>query len=199
MGFRFLLVVPLLLLSSLPRAWGDEVEEQIRQGAKVYASGQYTDAIQQLQFAIAQIQEKLNAGYLALLPEPLAGWQADPPEAQTTVALVGGGTQVSRHYHRDDGQEVTLELTIDSPLLQSLNLTLANPALLSSDPTAKLYQLDGAFRGILHREEGALVIDLAIGSRVMIKATGQNLKDIKPLEAYLKALDPQKVIAKVDN
>ncbi|CAK0744052.1 exported hypothetical protein [Gammaproteobacteria bacterium] len=90
MKFR-LVLAPVLALASSGGVWADDIADQIERGLKAYSAQSYADAIQELQFAVSQIQEKLNTGYLALMPEPLPGWQADPPEGQTAVALMGGG------------------------------------------------------------------------------------------------------------
>ncbi|CAK0777745.1 conserved exported hypothetical protein [Gammaproteobacteria bacterium] len=191
MKFRPMLAVVLALFVSAG-TWADDIADQIGRGLRAYNAAGYADAIQELQFAVAQIQEKLNAGYLALMPEPLSGWQADPAEAQTAVALMGGGTHISRHYHNDSAQEVTLEIAINSPLIQNLNLMLSNTAVFSSDRSIKPYRFD-VYRGVLRKEGTTREISVLVGNRVMVKATGQDLKDEKPLEAYLKTMDLKKV------
>ncbi|CAK0744058.1 hypothetical protein CCP3SC15_120007 [Gammaproteobacteria bacterium] len=87
---------------------------------------------------------------------------------------------------------MTLELAIDSPLIQSLNLMLSNTAVFTSDRSIKPYRFD-VYRGALRKEGATREVSLLVGNRVMVKATGQNLKDEKLLDTYLKAMDLKKV------
>ncbi|CAK0745958.1 conserved exported hypothetical protein [Gammaproteobacteria bacterium] len=191
------LLTAVVVCASAVGALADDITDQIERGLKAYGAQGYTKAIQELQFALAQIQEKLNTGYLALMPDPLPGWRADPPEAQTAAVLMGGGTQVSRHYHNENGQEITLEITIDSPLVQTLNLMLSNDSVFASDPTIKSYRFD-TYHGVLRKEGATREISLLVGKRVTVKATCQDIKDEKHLESYLKAMDLKKIITIVD-
>jgi len=190
------MLLTVLALVTSAGAWADDIADQIDRGLKAYRSESYANAIQELQFAASQIQEKLNTGYLALMPEPLLGWRADPAEAQTAAALMGGGTHISRHYHNESAQEVTLEIAIDSPLIQNLNLVLSNTAVFTSDRSIKPYRFD-IYRGALRKEGTTREISVLVGNRVMVKATGQDLKDEKPLEIYLKTMDLKKIVTTV--
>jgi len=175
----------------------DEITEQLERSLKAYKEQSYSSALRELQFAVAQIQEKLNTSYLALLPEPLPGWQADQPESQTAVALMGGGTHISRHYHYDPDQEIVLEIIIDSPLIQMLTLTMSNIPVLTTDQSIKPYRFD-IYRGTVRKEGNTREISLLVANQVMVKAAGQNLKEEKFLESYLRAMEIKKIAALVE-
>jgi hypothetical protein len=179
-------------------AWADEIDEQIQRGQKAYTDKNYREAIRELQFAISEVQEKLNAQYLTLLPEPLPGWQADAAEAQTMpVALMGGGIQVSRHYRKAEGaEEVTIELLGDTPMLQALSVIMTNPPMIASEPGFHPFR-HGEYRGIVKhdREDQSVELSLMVANRVLVKLSGQHIGDEKPLDAYLKAIDFKKIEA----
>lgn len=202
-----------LVAAPMACALADDIDEQVQRGLKAYADKNYRGAIHELQFAISQIQEKLNAQYVTLLPEPLAGWQADNAEAQTTpAALFGGGTTLSRHYHKAGGeqargeqargeqtggeQQVNIEILADSPMIQALSMFIMNPAMMTSEPGTRPYHYQ-QYKGILKHEKDKKggEINLIVANRILVKVTGENLPDDKPLEDYLKAIDFKKMEA----
>ncbi|QIK37473.1 hypothetical protein GWK36_05195 [Caldichromatium japonicum] len=181
----------LLALAALARAQGDEVLDQIETARKSYEAGQYRPAIDALNFAIAKIQEQMAAHLARLLPEPLPGWKADAPEAQTGgLATMIAGTSLSRRYWRDDGANVVLNILADSPLLSMLTAALSMPLIMQSNPNMKPYAFRGQ-RGLLEHAPGSqdYTLTLLIGGRLVIEAKGQGLTDPKPLDAYLERLD----------
>lgn len=189
---RYIQWVSAIALSVNIAVKAEDITEQIERALKAYHEHSYARSLRELQFATAQIQEKLNNSYLALMPEPLAGWQADQPEAQTAVALMGGGTHISRHYHFDQAQEITLEIIIDSPLIQMLTLTMSNIPVLTTDQSMKPYRFE-IYRGTVNKESNTREISLLVDNQIMVKATGQNLKEEKTLESYLRAMDLKKI------
>ena len=193
MNKRF--VKSLLLTASLaaaPVLFADEVIEQIDLGVQAYKGGELRQAVQELQYAVAQIQEVLNAQYTKLMPEPLAGWMADEPEAQSAgVAVMGGGTQVSRQYRKEDTREsVKIQLMADSPFLQAMSMMLSNPMMIQSDPSTKLYRL-GKYRGMIKHQKGSKrwEISLMVANRILVQVFGDGLDSKVPAETYLEALD----------
>lgn len=197
-----------LVAAPMVCALADDIDEQVQRGLKAYAEKNYRGAIHELQFAISQIQEKLNAQYVTLLPEPLAGWQADNAEAQTTpAALFGGGTTISRRYHKAGGnqarveqtgvdQQVNIEILADSPMMQALSMFIMNPAMMTSEPGTRPYHYQ-QYKGIIKHEKDKKggEINLIVANRILVKVTGENLPDDKPLEDYLKAIDFKKMEA----
>ena len=185
-----LLAAALLSLAPPVSLRADAVGDQIQAAAQAYEAGEFRKAIQTLQFATAAIREKINQSLLQLLPEPLAGWEAEAPEATasggiTTMIL---GTHLSRRYYRD-GAAVEISITADSPLLSMMSMMLSNPIFLQSDPDTQLYTWQG-YPGLRKRvrESKSWEISLLLKNRILIQVSGTNA-DQKTLEAYLKALD----------
>ncbi len=172
-------------------ALADEVTDQLNTARKAYESGELRSAVQTLQFAVASIQEKINLSLLELLPEPLEGWNADEPQAQSGgMAAMIAGTNLSRRYYRDDGAEVDISITADSPLLSMMTMMLSNPMLMQTDPGTRVYT-HGGQRGMIKHEKDSDVweISLMVGGKIMIQVTGRGIKDQQDVEAYLEAID----------
>ena len=179
-----------LSLSAGPLA-ADEVTDQLETAKKAYESGELKSAVEALNFAVAKIQEQMTGKLLTLLPEPLAGWQADPPAAQSGgMAAMITGTALSRRYFREDGAEVTLNLMADSPLLPMLTMALSMPFMMQANDGMKTYQLKG-HRGTIEHKEGTseYEISLLVGSRLLVQGSGKGIADQKLLEQYLETLD----------
>jgi hypothetical protein len=193
MGNRHTRALLLLLLSALSTGLlADEVTDQIGQGLEAYKAGDLRQAMEDLKYAIAQVQERLNTGYVELLPRPLPGWQADTAEAQSAgMAMMGGGTQFSRTYRSPPtGESVTVRMTADSPMLQAMGMMLSNPMVIGSQPGTKLYR-HGRHRGTLKHEpeENSWEISLMVGSRLLVQVEGKGMKSQEPVETYLKTID----------
>jgi hypothetical protein len=180
----------LLALPALGQA--DDIEEQIQRGVKAYQDGQHREAIQELQFAISQLQELLNKEYLTLLPAPPAGWEAEDSEAQTMpAAILGGGTSISRSYRRGE-ERMEITMMADSPLLASLSMMLSNPAMLAAGGNVRPYRYE-SYRGIIEKQDNGAEISLLVANRVLVKLSGDNIEGEKTLEGFLKAMDFRKI------
>ncbi len=186
------IVLATALLSIMPLLHADEITDQIEMARQAYESGELRQAKDELQYAIAQIQERLDNQYVQLMPEPLPGWVGDPAQSQTAgMAMMGGGTQLSRTYRNNaTGELVELSLVADSPFLQAMSMMLSNPMMMRSEPGTKLYRL-GKHRGMIKNAPGSdrWEISLMLANRILVQVQGDGLKDQAPAEAYLKALD----------
>jgi len=185
-----LLAAAALLSVSVPTV-ADEVTDQIGVAQQAYEAGNLGQAVDELQYAVAQIQEKLKADYVKLLPEPLAGWTADEAVAQSGgMAALAGGSMMSRDYRKDSGESVSLQIMSGGAMTQAFQMMLSNPMFMQMDPSAKMYRLKGN-RGLLKHESGtkSWEISLMLRNGTMIQASGEGLADKGPVEAYLKAID----------
>lgn len=193
---RFAALLLTTLLSAAPVLPADEIIDQIDVGKKAYEDGELRQAKQELEYAVAQIQELLDNEYIKLMPEPLKGWSAEQAQAQTAgMAMMGGGTQISRRYYNNDsGESVELRVMADSPFLQAMTMMMSNPMMMRSEPGTKMYRL-GKNRGMIKNQPGSdrWEINLMVANRVLVQSEGNDLKDKKPVEAYLKALDLEAV------
>lgn len=176
-------------------ARADDITDQLEAARKAYEAGDLRSAAQTLQFTAAAIQEKINLSLLDLLPAPLEGWAADEPEAQSGgMAAMIAGTTLTRRYHREDGAEVEVTITADSPLLSMMTMMFTNPMLLQSNPGTRVYTHAG-HRGTVQHEPDSKrwEINLMLGGNVLIQVVGSNVEGREVVEQYLKALDLQAV------
>jgi hypothetical protein len=159
----------------------DPITDQIDAAKRSYEAGDERVAIQALEFAAAQIRDKLKKQQLDLLPAPPPGWTADEPATDAGgIAAMFTGTTLTRTYHREDGASVNITITADSPLLSILT------TLMQANPSATPYTR-GGYRGVLEETEGSTRILLLIGSRIQVQLTGSGV-DQQTLEAYLDAI-----------
>jgi hypothetical protein len=179
----------ILTLSTAANA--DMVTDQMDAARKAYDAGDLRTAVDSLNFAVASIKELESARLLKLLPEPLAGWQADPAEsANAGIASMIAGINLKRRYFRPDGAEVTLSVMADSPLMPMVTMFLSSPFMLQADPGTKPYTLKGQ-RGITKHDPKSdeYETSLIIGNRLLIQGKGSGLTDGPAVQQYMEALD----------
>jgi hypothetical protein len=171
-------------------AQADEITDQLDAARGAYESGDLRGAVDTLNFTVAAIQEKINQSLLKLLPEPIAGWQADPAQSEGGgLASMITGTTLSRRYFRDDGGEVTLRLMANSPMLPMLTMFLSSPFMMQADPATKPFSVKGQ-RGMIKQEgDGGIEATLMIGNTILVQAQGYGSADQQAITAFLEALD----------
>jgi len=184
------------LLTTLTPLMADEITEQINEGIKAYNEKDYKGAIDELKYALAQIEELKSSENSKLLPKALEGWkfketQGDGVGAAMAMFGGGGGSSMSGQYLKEE-ERIDIEITANSPMMAMMNMAISNPAMISSDPSMKLYRYK-RIKGVKKTEEGSVEITLLLTSQLMIKMTGKNLKDEKILKKYLDEMDMKKI------
>ncbi len=188
---RYAPLAALALTLLIPAARADEVTDQLDTARKSYEAGDLRSAVQALNFATAKIQEAISDRLLKLLPEPLAGWEAEPAQSEAGgIAAMVAGTVLSRTYRRPDGAEVEVRLMADSPMMAMMGMMMQTPFLMQSSKEMRVYTNRGN-QGMIQHAEGsdAWEISLMVGNRIMVQVKGNGLKDQKPVEDYLNAVD----------
>jgi hypothetical protein len=179
-----------LLLAGATAA-ADPVTDQIDAARNAYREGDYRIAVQALQFAAAQIEERLAEKRASLLPEPLQGWRAETADS-SSGGLFGllTGASVSRSYQQETGSaRVTITVTADSPLHAMFNMLMSTPMLMQAEPGTRAYSF-GSYRGILRQNTaGDIQLSLMLGTRILLQIDGADGASKDILEAYLKAMD----------
>lgn len=168
----------------------DEITDQINTARADYERGELQSSIQGLQFAIAAIQERVNASLFKLLPVPLAGWTADEPEVISGgMATMIVGTQLSRKYHRTEAANLEIRMIANSPFMPMMTMMFTNPMLLQSEPNTRIYTHAGR-RGIIKEEPAAKHWEISLmgEGNLLIQVEGAGI-DKADAEAYLKAID----------
>ena len=181
------------LLTTLAAAVGaDDIEDQIRQGLEAYKGKEYKVAIDDLNYAIAQIQERLNGENATLLPEPLDGWTASEVQnASAGMAMFGGGTTMSRSYSRA-GETVEITLTAGSPMVAAAMAMMNNPMLLSSDPSLKPYRYK-RINGMKKQDGDRIEVTLGMAGQIMVQIDASGVAGEDVVKQYLDAMDFERI------
>lgn len=177
--------------------YADEISDQIKTGLKAYEEKDYKLALEELKYAEAQLQEKVNQENSTLLPEPLEGW--DAKEVKTTsMAMAGGGTMMSREYTRGK-QTLKLEIAANSPLLGMMSMMMKNPMMMSSNPDTKPYRYKRN-KGMLEMKRSKLSAKLLLSGQILVSAELQDRdkdrlkeKGKEVIEQHLDKLDFAKI------
>ncbi len=183
--FLILLAFTVTALLALP-AQADELSDSLAKAQALYAQGKYTEAITELNFAIAQIQSKQMEQYETLFPVPLANWTADKIESQAGMAIMGG-ISLSRYYHNEAGANVTLSIVSDSPLMSGMLMAMGNPLMLGGKKVVSIKGEKAVDDWDNDSKAGKLQI--IVDSRVLITIDGNSLEKKEDLLAYANAID----------
>ena len=193
-------VVVILALALVVSACADEVLEEIDYAREAYEDGSYSEAIESLNFVIAQIQSLQVDELRKALPEPLSGWTMEEQESDAmgySFFGLGSGAGVTRKYYEDDSG-ATIEITIgaQSMLLQQITIFLNNPALAATQPNTKLEKkriegIEGRITIIeeFSSEDESGKLSLTPDDKTLVTIEGWNISDKEILYEYLDGID----------
>ena len=180
------LIIGMLLIASF-EVLSDGVVDQINLGLEAYEAQDYKAAIDELNYAIAEMQEKLNSQNATLLPAPLEGWTASEVENMSGgMAMMGGGTHMSRSYSRE-GENVEISIMAGSPMMAGALAMINNPMLLNSSPDTKPYRYK-RIKGMQQTSDGQIEITLAVAGQIMVQVKGSGTDDAT-IKQYLDVMD----------
>jgi hypothetical protein len=181
------LLLAALVIGASASTTADEIRDQINLGIEAYESKDYRLAIDELNYAVAQLQEKLNAQNANLLPEPLEGWTASEVEnASAAMAMMGGGTNMSRSYRRG-AETVEITLMSGSPMVAGMLGMVNNPMLLNSSPDIKPYRYK-RIKGMKKTTGGSIEVTLSVLGQIMYQITARGGSE-EVIKQYLDATD----------
>lgn len=197
MKLKNLATATLLCFSAATIAAGDPIIEQMEAAISAYKDGDNRAAMNELKFAQADLQAKIDEDNKAILPDALENWTAEEATAGSNAGMMmmGGGTQLSRTYRKKGtGESVTIDITADSPMIQAMAMMLNNPMLMQSDPSVKTYR-HGRMRGMMRHDNGSNNYEATfmIAGRILLVVKGKKLPDDSAIKAYLGALDTKKI------
>lgn len=187
------LVVSMLAVMLMAGAvYADEIIDQIDLAKEFYQEGRYSEAVEEFQFAIAQIQQLQFEQLKKVFPQPLKGWEADEPEGTAAgMSFLGGGIVISRNYYREETDEsVDIQIMANSPLLQSIMMFIQNPALLAAQPGSKMIRIHGK-KAILkfssQDREGEL--SFVVGTKTLVTVSGNEITDASAMVQYAENIN----------
>ncbi len=195
-------VVMILALALVVSAWADdEITEGMDYAREAYEEGSYSEAIEELEIAIAQIRSLQTEELRRALPEPLAGWTAEDQESQAAgfgffgLSSAVGATR--SYYEEESDQSIEISIMGQSPLLQQLRMVIQNPGL---QPGTKLEikRIEGKRRKIAEKfsaedMEGMLSLELE-EAEIFVTVEGWGISDKEILYEYLDGIDFELVL-----
>jgi len=181
-----------LFFTGVSVAFADDVLDSLERAKKLYQEGNYSKAVSELQFTAGLIQDRQVERYKVILPDPPPGWSGDQPQINRGGGLgVAVGVTVSRTYHGDAGQKVTVEAVTDSPLISGLAMVLGNPMLLGNN---RLVMVNGEkAMEEWDQANGSRKLQVIIQNRMLLTISGSNLKSKDVLYQFAKKMDFNKI------
>ncbi len=177
------------LLSIQPVAAAD-VGARIDAAKLLYQKGDLAKTAHELEAALNDIQDRLGRALSALMPVPLAGWQADEAEYEGLGGSSGGGLSVTRAYSKDTAT-LNASIILDNPAVDA--------ALEPQPPQQSIKSVKiGTETAILRWDNAARSGDISwvLGKRVLLQIEGDDLANSDALVEAAKGFD-QAAIRKV--
>ncbi len=165
-------------------ARADDVTDQINRALSAYQNHNHQGAIAALDAAANLLRQGRADSLKTLLPLPPPGWQGDPPETSAVSAtLLGGGTSATRVYHKGE-EQVEVQITTDSPMLQGMAALVNSPLAASSG--IKTVMVSGRPMAYTTNDNGYMTL---IGETVIVKVDGNKQTPEPTLRSFLAAMD----------
>ena len=172
-----LLSALVLLFSLTGPALADEIGDQLNQGMKFYKEGKISQAIGEIEFALAQLKQKKAESLSQVFPAAPSGWTAEKSQAQAAGgAMFGGGISASRGYANPSRGHVKIEVITNSPLLQSVAMMLSNPMFLQGGKQGKLVRFQGN-KALLKDDGERAELQALIDNKVLVQISARRVKD----------------------
>ncbi|HID97626.1 MAG TPA: hypothetical protein EYP57_05500 [Thermodesulfobacteriaceae bacterium] len=176
------------LMIFVSTAAADDVMDTINEAIAQYKNGEYSAAVESLEYASNLILQKKGLQLKKLLPEPLPGWAAEEASSQAAGKIMfGGGVTAERTYNRGD-KSIIIKLATDSPLLQSIMMMFTNPMFAVSDG-GRLERIRGQKAIINYKsatETGT--INIVVANRFLVTLEGDHVTKAD-LMAYANKID----------
>lgn len=167
----------ILLVSLAGTALADEISDQLTQGMKFYKDGKISQAIGEVEFALAQMKQKKAEALGQVFPKPPSGWTAEKAEGQAAGgAMFGGGVSASRSYANSNKGRIKIQVVSDSPLIQSMAMMLSNPMFLQGGKQGKLVRFQG-HKALLKDQGEQAELQALIDNKVLVQIEAHRVKD----------------------
>ncbi|GAA3961363.1 hypothetical protein [Allohahella marinimesophila] len=171
-------------------ATADEITEAIDTGLSAYKDGDMSTAASQLDYASTLIRQKKAEQITAVFPDPMSGWEAEDAESESSgAAMFGGGISANRSYRKGDA-DLTIELVMDSPMLQSMMGMFNNPSMIAMQG-GKLIKIAGNNAMLEEKDDRTKIVFVANNS-ALFTLTGNGVKTDE-VKAYANAIKLDKL------
>jgi hypothetical protein len=175
-------------------ALADDVTDAINEALQSYQGGKYSEAMTSLNYASQLIGQKKGGDLQSLLPQPLAGWEAEEATSQSMgAAMLGGGVSAERSYNKGPSS-VKIQIVTDSPMIQTMMMMFGNPMLAGADG-GKMEKIAGEKAIVKYNAADKTgTINLVIANRFLVTLDG-NDASLEDLKAYAAKIDYKKLAA----
>lgn len=175
------LLAVFLTLASTISGRADEITDAIDAARKAYQAGDLSNAKQSLDLASQLIAQKNAEAFGMLLPEALAGWEAEPVQTAAVGTLGLGASAASRGYNKPNGDRIEVQITGDSALVVQYGSFLTNP--LVAGAMGKIVMI-GTLRALQTMEGDVFLV---VGNKYLVAVQGNGSPADKM--AYARAID----------
>lgn len=173
---RLMAILFLTLALALPAA-ADEISGQLEKGIKLYQDGKLSQAISEIDFALARLKQKKSDALAAAFPPAPPGWTLDQAKrANSGGAMMGGAVSATRRYHDNGKGRVRLEALTDSPLIPSLAMMLSNPMFLQLGKAGKLVHMQGN-KAVLKDQGDRAELQALIDNKILVRVNAWRVKN----------------------
>jgi hypothetical protein len=169
------------VLSFGSQAFADDIGDAINEAQTHYKAGELSAAKQSLDLASQLIAQATADALVAALPKALAGWKAGDPDTTASGGFGIAVTQATKTYTNAKGDEISVAISADSPLLTQLVSTMSNPQL--AGLLGKIVTV-GTTKAI-QTKDGE--INMLVANRFVVDVTGGGTADDKL--NYAKGVD----------
>jgi hypothetical protein len=179
-------VIPMVLAcaAGASPANADDVSDQIDKAAAAWRAHDSQAAIVALEAAANLVRQARADLLTTLLPAPPPGWTADAAETGTvSAAMLGGGTSASRTYH-SGAQQVHVQITTDSPMLQGMAALASSP--LASAAGVRTVMIGGRSVAYTATDNSYMAL---VGDKIIVKVDGSADTPEPTVRSFVSAID----------
>ena len=191
---RTLMIIAVLLLglALLAAEAKDEAIEALDAAKTQINKGDYAKARQEIEFALAKINEILAEDLLKFIPDSSGGFTLESKDA-TSLNMMGANNTAVGNYTKDDAS-FSLTITVGGVLGQSGGMMgLANMfgAVAQAGKTVRVSGYTGTQEYDEDEEEGTLTIK--VNDQITVIVTGENIKNADLLKTLAEMVELDKL------
>ncbi len=175
----FLIVLVVFALSmgvvwTMP-AYADDISDAIEEGLALYKKGEFSEAVQNLDYASQLIRQKKSDKLKTLLPEAPEGWTAEESSSEAMTGAMFGGAVAARRTYIKDSSRMNIEIITDSPMLQGMMMMFNNPMFATSDG-GRLTKIAGRKAIMKYSDSGREGdIRIVVADRFLVNVSGTDV------------------------
>ncbi len=191
---RNLMIIAMLLLglALLAADAKDEAIEALDAAKTQINKGDFAKARQEIDFALAKINEILAEDLLKFIPESSGGFTLDSKDA-TTLNVMGANNTAVGNYTKDDSS-FSLTITVGGALGQSGGMMSLANMFGGMAATGKTVRVKG-YTGTqdFDEDEGEGTLTIKVNDRITVIVTGENIKNADLLKTLAEMVELDKL------